>query len=143
MGGLCPAAPRRYRRAARSPRDRASRSVLPSGLHPGRQAWHAPACGPLPPRPRHPVSHNWTGRAGPRRAVRRHRALSCHGDDILADARRGGAGAAGRIRRAARHGRLNAWKQTEGYWLRVTYAEEGQTLTVMTVILRRRGPEEE
>lgn len=41
------------------------------------------------------------------------------------------------------HGRLNAWKQTEGYWLRITYAEEGQTLTVVTVTLRRRGPEEE
>lgn len=40
------------------------------------------------------------------------------------------------------HGQRHAWKQTAQGWLRVTYAEEDETFIVITVTVRRRGPEE-
>ena len=68
---------------------------LPPGPRPGRGAGHAPAPGPLPPRPRHAVCHDRPAGAGPRRAIDGHRAVPCHGDDLLAAADGGGAGAGG------------------------------------------------
>src|SRR5262249_12703867 len=50
-----PAAPGRGRRAASPAGGRASRSPLPAGPRSGRGAGHAPAPGPLPPRPRDAV----------------------------------------------------------------------------------------
>ena len=43
------------------------------GPRPGRGTRHAPAPGPLPPRPRHAVCHDRPAGAGPHRAVHRHR----------------------------------------------------------------------
>ena len=57
------------------------------------EAWHAPAQGPLSPRPRHLVYQGRpTGRT--RRTIHRHRAIPCHGDDVLAPPE-GGAGRGG------------------------------------------------
>src|SRR5262249_10733546 len=79
----------------RSPRCCAGRSALPAGPRSGRQTQHAPAHGPLPPRPGHLVRHDWPAGAGPHRAVCRHRPLPRHGDDLLAPPGGGGAGAGG------------------------------------------------
>ena len=40
------------------------------------------------------------------------------------------------------HGEKHVWKQLPRGWLRVTYSEEGLVTVVMTVTVRRRGPEE-
>lgn len=40
------------------------------------------------------------------------------------------------------HGEQHAWKQTPRGWLRVTSTQEGQVTLVITVTIRRRGPEE-
>ena len=56
-----------------------------------------PLHGPLPPRPRHAVCHDRTPRRGPRRTVRRRRAVPRHGDDLLAAPGGGGAGAGGGV----------------------------------------------
>ncbi len=42
----------------------------------------------------------------------------------------------------SRHERQHAWQQTASGCLRVTYAEEGGIRVVVTVTVRRRGPEE-
>jgi hypothetical protein len=39
-------------------------------------------------------------------------------------------------------GQRHAWKQHAAGWLRVTYSQEDQTLMVITVTVRRRGPGE-
>src|ERR671923_2490014 len=41
----------------------------------------------------------------------------------------------------SRQGREHVWKQPHGGWLRVTSIQEGQTTVVVTVTVRRRGPE--
>ena len=38
-------------------------------------------------------------------------------------------------------GRQNAWKRIEGRWVRVTFIDEGAEIAVVTVTVRRRGPE--
>jgi hypothetical protein len=43
---------------------------------------------------------------------------------------------------SSHHGRRNAWKNLEGRWLRVTFIQEDDTITVITATIRRRGPEE-
>jgi Domain of unknown function (DUF4258) len=40
------------------------------------------------------------------------------------------------------HGEQHAWKHIPRGWLRVTSVEENQILIVITVTVRRRGPEE-
>ncbi len=40
-----------------------------------------------------------------------------------------------------RVGRFHAWTRAEARWLRVTYVAEPAGLVVITVTLRRRGPE--
>jgi hypothetical protein len=40
------------------------------------------------------------------------------------------------------HGEQHAWKHTSRGWLRVTHVKEGQTTIIITVTVRRRGPEE-
>ena len=92
---VCPAAPRRHCGASRSPRRRSGRNPLPAGPRPGRRAGHAPARGPLPPRPRHAVSK--IGRREQARAELSTAidALPRHGDDLLAATGRGGAGTGG------------------------------------------------
>jgi len=40
------------------------------------------------------------------------------------------------------HGEQHAWQHIPRGWLRVTYVEEHQTVVVITVTVRRRGPEE-
>src|SRR5262249_35982126 len=74
---------------------RAGRSPLPAGPHPGRGTRHAPAPGPLPPRPRHAVRQDRTGRAGSHRVVHGHRDVRVDGHDLLAAPDRSGAGAGG------------------------------------------------
>ena len=54
-----------------------------------------PLAGPLPPRPRHAVCQERPAGAGPRRTVRRHRAVSRHGHDLLAAPGGGGTGPGG------------------------------------------------
>jgi class 3 adenylate cyclase len=54
------------------------------------------AYGPLPPRPWHALYRGRQGRAGPLRAVHRHRVVPHHGDDLLAAPGGGGAGAGGK-----------------------------------------------
>jgi class 3 adenylate cyclase/tetratricopeptide (TPR) repeat protein len=54
------------------PRCRAGRSALPAGPGPGRGTRHAPARGPLPPRPRHTTCQARPAGAGPRRTGYRH-----------------------------------------------------------------------
>jgi tetratricopeptide (TPR) repeat protein len=66
------------------PGDYAGRNPLPAGPRPGRGTRHASHPGPLPPRPRHAVCHDRSARAGPCRIICRHRALSRHGDAVLA-----------------------------------------------------------
>ena len=39
-------------------------------------------------------------------------------------------------------GRWNAWAQIGGRWLRVTYRPEGDRIVIITVTVRRRGPDE-
>jgi hypothetical protein len=41
-----------------------------------------------------------------------------------------------------RHGEQHAWKHIPRGWLRVTFIKEDQTTIVITVTVRRRGPEE-
>ena len=41
-----------------------------------------------------------------------------------------------------RHGEQHAWKHIPRGWLRVTCVKEDQTTIVITVTVRRRGPEE-
>jgi class 3 adenylate cyclase/tetratricopeptide (TPR) repeat protein len=81
--------------AARASRDRPSRSPLPPGPRPGRRTRHAPAPGPLPPGPRHAVCQDRSAGASACRAIRGHRAVPCHGHDVLAAPDRSGAGAGG------------------------------------------------
>ena len=38
-------------------------------------------------------------------------------------------------------GRQNAWKRIEGRWVRVTFIDEGAEIAVVTVTVRRAGPE--
>lgn len=38
-------------------------------------------------------------------------------------------------------GRVNAWKQRGGEWLRVTYIREGADIVIITATPRRKGPE--
>lgn len=38
-------------------------------------------------------------------------------------------------------GRGNAWKLSDGRWIRVTFIDEGAEIVVVTVTIRRRGPE--
>src|SRR5215470_5596454 len=90
-----PPAPRRHRCAAPSCGGRAGCRLLPSSSGPGRRTRHAPAPGPLPSRPRHPVRQDGPRRADARRAVRRHRIVPRHGDDLLAAPGRGRAGGGG------------------------------------------------
>ena len=71
------------------------RSPLPPGPRPGRGTRHAPAPGPLPPGPRHAVCHDRPAGASSHRAVRGHRAVPCHGHDVLAAPDGSGAGAGG------------------------------------------------
>ena len=47
------------------PESDAGRNPLPPGPRPGRRTWHAPAPGPLPPRPGHAVCHDRPAGAGP------------------------------------------------------------------------------
>ena len=79
----------------RSPRIRAGRSPLPAGPRPGRGTRHAPARGPLSPRPRDAVYRNRPAGAGACRVVDGDRDVSGHGDDLLAPGDRGDAGAGG------------------------------------------------
>ena len=81
--------------------DRVGRTSLPAGPRPGRRAGHAPAPGPLPPRPRHALSQAGKGRAGSCRPVCRHRAVPRYGHDLLAAPGGGGAGAGGLRHRLA------------------------------------------
>ena len=69
--------------------------LLPPGLDPRRSPGHAPAPGPLPPRPRHAVCRDRPAGAGPYRAVDGYRDVSRYGDDLLAPGDRGGTGAGG------------------------------------------------
>jgi hypothetical protein len=39
------------------------------------------------------------------------------------------------------HARTNAWKQLGDRWLRATYTTEAGDVVVVTITLRRRGPE--
>ena len=55
-----------------------------SGPRPGRGAEHAPAPGPLPPRPRYAVYQDRAAGAGAHRTVCRYWPVPCHGDDVLA-----------------------------------------------------------
>jgi tetratricopeptide (TPR) repeat protein len=80
----------------RPPRCHAGRNPLPAGPHPRRRAWHAPAPGSLPPRARSAVRPDWPWCAGPCCPGHRHRPVPRHGDDLLAPASRGGAGAGGK-----------------------------------------------
>jgi hypothetical protein len=41
-----------------------------------------------------------------------------------------------------RHGEQRVWKHIPRGWLRVTFAQEDQTTIVITVTVRRQGPEE-
>lgn len=41
----------------------------------------------------------------------------------------------------SRGGRHHAWQYSRARWLRVTYADEGGTRVVITVTVRRHGPE--
>src|SRR4029453_5126755 len=77
-------APRRHRCAAPSSGGRAGCRLLPSSSGPGRRTRHAPAPGPLPSWPWHPVRQHGPGRAGARRVICRHRVVPRHGDDVLA-----------------------------------------------------------
>jgi len=38
-------------------------------------------------------------------------------------------------------GRCNAWKRVERRWVRVTFVDEGAEIAVVTVTVRRQGPE--
>src|SRR5262249_11133956 len=62
---------------------------------------HAPPRGPLPPGPRHPVCHDRSARASPRRPVHRHGPVPRHGHGLLVTPGRGGAGAGGGAVKAA------------------------------------------
>src|SRR4030095_1650520 len=90
-----PPAPRRHRCAALSSGGRAGCRLLPSSSGPGRRTRHAPAPGPWPSRPWHPVRQHGPGRAGARRVICRHRVVPRHGDDVLAAPGRGRAGGDG------------------------------------------------
>ena len=61
------------------PRCHTGRSPLPAGPGPGRGTGHAPARGPLPPRPGHPVRRDRSAGAGPHRTGYRHRVVPRHG----------------------------------------------------------------
>jgi class 3 adenylate cyclase len=57
-----------------------------------RETRHAPAHGPLPPRPGHPVHRDQSAGAGPHRPGHRYCVVSHHGHDLLAAAGRSRAG---------------------------------------------------
>jgi len=46
-------------------------------------------------------------------------------------------------RTPSEHGRLNAWKETERGWIRVSFIDEGSRRVVITVTIRRVGPDHE
>ena len=83
------------RRGASLRRATQAGDLLPPGPGPGRRTRHAPAPGPLPPGPRHAVCHDRPAGASSRRAIRGHRAVPCHGHDVLAAPDGSGAGAGG------------------------------------------------
>jgi hypothetical protein len=60
---------------------------------PRRSARHAPASGPLLPRPRHSVCYDGPAGKGSLPTVYCNRSIQRHGDDVLAAPGRGGAGA--------------------------------------------------
>jgi hypothetical protein len=39
------------------------------------------------------------------------------------------------------HGHLNAWRNLGSIWLSVTYVQEGQRTIIVTITVRKRGPE--
>ena len=84
--GIYPTPPRRHCGATRASRERAGWRILPPGPRPGRGTGHAPARGPLPPWPWHPVWPPGPDRASPCRTHRCHRVVPCHGHDLLAAA---------------------------------------------------------
>ncbi len=47
------------------------------------------------------------------------------------------------VQTPSRHGRQSAWHYSRGRWLRVTYIDEAEIRVVVTVTVRRRGPEGE
>src|SRR5206468_12874911 len=71
------------------------RSPLPTSPHAGRRTRHAPAPGPLSPRPGHALCQARPMGAGAHGAGRGARPLSGHGHDLLAGAGGGRAGAGG------------------------------------------------